>query len=65
MFAICRWARLHNMITKEDLIAKREELMRERQSLFANINAVGGALELCEVLLAEIEKQEATSGLEK
>jgi len=53
------------MITKEDLIAKREELMRERQSLFANINAVGGALELCEVLLAEIEKQEATSGLEK
>jgi hypothetical protein len=46
------------MLTREMLLGKKAELEAERDRLVNNLNAIGGALQLCEVLLAELEKEQ-------
>jgi hypothetical protein len=43
------------MLSKDSITEKRELLVRERTTLLARLNAAEGAINLCDVLLAEIE----------
>lgn len=38
----------------EDLLKERETLLQQRESLIANLNAVSGAIQLCEKLIASM-----------
>jgi hypothetical protein len=46
------------MITKELLLAKRAELEKERDALLNNLNAIGGAIQFCDHLIAELQAEE-------
>jgi hypothetical protein len=43
------------MLSKDVITAKRDALVRERATLLARLNAAEGAINLCDVFLAEIE----------
>lgn len=42
------------MITKEQLEARKAQLVKQHEELRANLQAVSGAIQLCELLLSEI-----------
>ena len=48
------------MLTKEQLEAKLAELNKQRETLIANVNALAGAIQLCEQFLLELNKPAAT-----
>jgi hypothetical protein len=55
------------MLNKDFVAQKRDALVRERAMLLAKLNAAEGAINLCDVFLAEIDEavarmREATSG---
>jgi hypothetical protein len=47
------------MITREKLLERKKALEAERDTLLNNLNAVGGALQLLEMLLKEIDDDDA------
>jgi hypothetical protein len=46
------------MVTKEMLLAKRDELQKAFDDAKAQMNAFGGALQFCDHLIAEIDAEE-------
>jgi hypothetical protein len=44
------------MLSKDFVVGKRDALVRERATLLARLNAAEGAINLCDVLLAEIDQ---------
>jgi hypothetical protein len=58
------------MLSRDFIAEKRDALARERATLLARLNAAEGAINLCDVFLAEIEQaaarmSEATPGTER
>jgi hypothetical protein len=51
------------MLSKDVITAKRDVLVRERATLLAKLNAAEGAINLCDVFLAEID--EAVARMER
>jgi hypothetical protein len=41
------------MVSKEKVQARLEDLKKQRETLLANINAIAGAIQICEQLLAD------------
>lgn len=46
------------MITKEHLEAKKAELTHQHGQVSANLNAISGAIEIVNILIAECDKPE-------
>lgn len=50
------------MLSKEKLLEKLNALKVSKDELIANVNATAGAIQMCEILLKELEVEEQKVG---